>query len=187
MSELEPTSPDTPAPVPAPVPDAPAAAPAATGDGGGGGGLQKAGAAAAGAASAAGTAIAATGAVLGMAVRYGIVIAQLAAAGAKLRGLSEQVRSTYEYVEGCAGSVDDLADQMSGLRVDRDTVSEHHEAASVMRSVLADAEAMAAATEDLASLFDQAAAEHEADYGPVTQAFQSMSVDPAESEFYSNR
>ncbi|MFI2207644.1 hypothetical protein ACH47Z_44785 [Streptomyces sp. NPDC020192] len=149
--------------------------------------LEKAGAVAGTVASAAGTAIAATGAVVATAVRYTIVIAQLAAAGAKLRGLSEQVRSTYTYVEGCSKSVDNLADQMAGLKVDRDTVSEHHEAATVMRGVLAEAESMAAATEDLAILFDQAAAEHQADYGPVAEAFQAMPVDPAESEFYSNR
>lgn len=56
-----------------------------------------------------------------------------------------------------------------------------------MRGVLEEAESMAAATEDLSVLFDQAAAEHQADYGPVAEAFHAMPVDPAESEFYSNR
>lgn len=149
--------------------------------------LEKAGAVGGSVANAAGTAIAATGAVLGTAVRYGIVIAQLAAAGVRLRGLSEQVRSTYRYVEGCSKSTDRLADQAAGLHVDSDTVSEHHEAATVMRSVLADAEEMAAATEDLAALFDQAAAEHQADYGPVADAIAAMPVPMADAEFYSNR
>lgn len=149
--------------------------------------LEKAGAAAGAVASAAGKAAVVTGAVLAEGVRYGVVIAQLTIAGARLRGLSEQVRSTYRYVEGCSKSVDRLADQMSGLKVDSGSVAEHHEAASVMRSVLEEAEAMAAATEDLSALFDQTAAEHQADYGPVAEAFHAMPVEPAESEFYSNR
>ncbi|MFH8582541.1 hypothetical protein [Streptomyces zaomyceticus] len=153
------------------------------------GAMEKAGAFAGGVANAAGTALAATGAVLGTAVRYGIVLAQLTAAGARLRGLSEEVRSTYRYVEGCSKSVDRLAEQMASLSVDRDTVGEHHEAAGVMRSVLEEAEAMAAATEDLAVLFDQAAAEHQADYGGVAEAAQNMpgGIDMAEAQFYSNR
>ncbi|MCL7370426.1 hypothetical protein [Streptomyces ardesiacus] len=149
--------------------------------------LEKAGDAAGAVANATGKAIATTAAAVVETVRYGSVIAQLTIAGARLRGLSEQVRSTYRYVEGCSKSVDRLADQMAGLKVDRDSVAEHHEAAAVMRSVLEEAEAMAAATEDLSALFDQTAAEHQADYGPVAEAFRAMPVDPAESEFYSNR
>ncbi|MFG3223073.1 hypothetical protein [Streptomyces sp. NPDC048185] len=149
--------------------------------------LEKAGAAAGAVASAAGKAAVVTGAVLAEGVRYGVVIVQLTMAGARLRGLSEQVRSTYRYVEGCSKSVDRLADQMSGLKVDSGSVAEHHEAAAVMRSVLEEAEAMAAATEDLSALFDQTAAEHQADYGAVAEAFHAMPVEPAESEFYSNR
>lgn len=128
-----------------------------------------------------------SGNVLTRIVRYGILIAQLAVAGMRLRGLSEQVRSTYTYVEGCSTSVDRLADQMAGLAVDVDTVSEHHSAATVMRGVLADAEAMATATEELAALFDYTAAAHEADYGSVAAAAQSMAVPMADAQFYSNR
>ncbi|WP_214415641.1 hypothetical protein [Sphaerisporangium fuscum] len=134
-----------------------------------------------------GEVVAATGGVLETVVSYGIVIVQLAAAGIRLRGLSERVRSTYRYVEGCSASVDRLADQMAGLQVDVDTVSEHHQAATVMRSVLAEAEAMAAATEDLASLFGQAAAAHQADYGTVADAATNMPVPMADAQFYSNR
>ncbi|MBG0819087.1 hypothetical protein [Planomonospora sp. ID82291] len=134
-----------------------------------------------------GGAVAAAGGVLETVVRYGIVIAQLTMAGIKLRGLSEQVRSTYRYVEGCSASVDRLAEQMAGLAVDVDTVSEHHEAAAVMRSVLAEADAMAAATEDLAALFELTAAAHQADYGSVAAAADSMPVPMADAEFYSNR
>lgn len=132
-------------------------------------------------------AVAVTGGVIETVVRYGIVIAQLTMAGIKLRGLSQQVRSTYRYVEGCSTSVDRLAEQMASLNVDRDTVGEHHQAAAVMRSVLAEAEAMAADTEDLATLFGQAADAHQGDYGTVADAATHMPVPMADAEFYSNR
>jgi hypothetical protein len=131
--------------------------------------------------------VAAAGGVLETAVRYGIVIAQLAAAGIRLRGMSERVRDTYRYVEGCSASVDRLADQMASLHVDVDTVAEHRNAASVMRGVLAEAEAMAAATEALAALFASTAAAHQADYGSVADAARSMPVPMADAQFYSNR
>ncbi|GAA4600068.1 hypothetical protein GCM10023194_81140 [Planotetraspora phitsanulokensis] len=131
--------------------------------------------------------VAATASVLMEAVRYGILIAQLAVAGIKLRGLSERVRRTYHYVEGCSAGVNRLADQMAGLRVDRDTISEHRNAATVMQSVLADAEAMAAETEDLATLFDETSAAHQADYGPVAESIRAMPVPMADASFYSNR
>ncbi|MEV4180156.1 hypothetical protein AB0J28_01755 [Streptosporangium canum] len=134
-----------------------------------------------------GGAVAAAGGVLETVVRYGIVIVQLAIAGARLRGLSEQVRSTYRYVEGCSTSVDRLADQMAGLTVDVDTVGEHRDAAAVMRGVLDEAEAMAADVEDLAVLFDQTSAAHQGDYGPVAEAAHAMPVPMADASFYSNR
>ena len=137
----------------------------------------------------AGAVLATAGAAVATVARYGIVIAQLTVAGARLRGLSEEVRSTYKYVEGCSRSVDRLAEQMASLQVDTDTVAEHHEAAAVMRSVLEEAEAMAAATEDLAALFEQTSDAHQADYGSVAEAAQSMpgGIDMAEASFYSNR
>ncbi|MGI5493903.1 hypothetical protein [Microtetraspora malaysiensis] len=135
----------------------------------------------------AGGVVATAGGVIETVVTYGIVVVQLAAAGIKLRGLSERVRSTYRYVEGCSSSVDRLADQMAGLAVDVDTISEHRTAAAVMRSVLADAEAMAAATEDLAAMFEQTASAHQADYGSVADTAQHMSVPMADASFYSNR
>lgn len=134
-----------------------------------------------------GEVVAATGGVISRIVRYGILLVQLAAAGLKLRGLSETVRGTYRYVEGCASGVDRLADQMAALTVDVDTVGEHHGAATVMRGVLADATAMAEATEELAELFDYTAAAHEADYGTVAAAANAMDVPMANAEFYSNR
>ncbi|MFF3443670.1 hypothetical protein [Streptosporangium sp. NPDC002721] len=134
-----------------------------------------------------GEVVADSGGIIVRAIRYGILIVQLVAAGVRLRGLSEQVRSTYRYVEGCASSVDRLADQMESLTVDVDTVGEHHQAATIMRSVLADAEAMAEATEDLSVSFEQTAAAHQADYGTVAEAARTMPVPMANAEFYSNR
>lgn len=134
-----------------------------------------------------GGAVARAGGVIETAITYAVVIVQLAAAGIKLRGLSQKVRSTYEYVEGCSTSVDRIADQMARLAVDVDTISEHRTAASVMRSVLADAEAMAAATEDLASMFEQTSAAHAADYGTVADTARSMPTPMADASFYSNR
>lgn len=120
-------------------------------------------------------------------VAYGIVVIQLALAGAKLRSLGEQVRSTYSYVEGNSASVDRLADRLAALDVDVDTVAEHREAAAVMRRALADAERMAATAEDLAAGFTAASAEHEAEYGPVVAAARSMTVPMADARFYGNR
>lgn len=134
-----------------------------------------------------GGAIAAGGGVIYTMVQYTIVITQLTMAGIKLRGLSEQVRQTYRYVEGCSASVDRLAEQMARLIVDRDTVSEHHQAAAVMRSVLAEAETMAAGVDDLSTMFEQVSAEHQADYGPVADAIHAMPVPMPNAEFLSNR
>ncbi|MFF3071031.1 hypothetical protein [Kitasatospora sp. NPDC057936] len=134
-----------------------------------------------------GAVIAATGEVITEGVRYGIVIAQLTAAGLKLALLSDRVTGTYDYVEKCARSVDRLADQAEALAVDRDTIGEHRDAAVVMRSVLAEAEAMAAELADLSTSFQVAAAAHEADYGPVADAANAMPVEMADRQFYSNR
>lgn len=134
-----------------------------------------------------GGAVAAAGGIISTAVKYTIVIAQLAWASIKLRGLSEQVRSTYRYIDGCSASVDRLAQQMAGMAVDRDTVVEHHQAAVIMRGVLAEADAMAVHIETLSTMFDQASAAHKADYGPVADTANNMPVPMADAEFYSNR
>jgi hypothetical protein len=134
-----------------------------------------------------GGAAAESGNVISQIVKYGLVVASLAAAGIRLAGLSERVRGTYRYVERCAAGVDQLADQMAGLAVDDDTVTEHHDAAAVMRSVLEEAEAMAAATEDLSVAFSEASAAHQADYGSVADAANAMTVPMADAQFYSNR
>jgi hypothetical protein len=122
-------------------------------------------------------------------VRYVVLLAQLTAAAVAVRNLSSAVRGAYTYVEGCAGSVDRLADKAAALNVDALTVGEHHDAAAVMRSVLEEAEAMAENAADLSVMFDQTAAAHEADYGQVVEAANSMpdGVEMADRQFYSNR
>jgi len=134
-----------------------------------------------------GAELAETGGIIGKVINFTVVVAQLMAAGVKLSLLSEQVRATYAYVEFCSKAVDKCADQMASLEVDVDTVSEHRDAATVMRSVLDDAEAMAVATEELASMFSATSAAHQADYGSVNEAATSMPVPMADSSFYSNR
>lgn len=120
-------------------------------------------------------------------VRYGIVLAQLTIAGARLRGLADQVEATYAYVNRCASATDRRADQMSGLDVDSGTVGAHQDAAAVMRGALAAAEQMAAEIDALSTDFEAAAAEHEADYGAVAEAFRAMPVPMADASFYANR
>jgi hypothetical protein len=134
-----------------------------------------------------GGAIAKAGEIIYDAVRYTIVIAQLTAAGIRLAGLAENVRSTYRYIEKCSRGVDRLADQMAALTVDSSTIAEHHDAASVMRSCKAEAEAMAAQVEDMSTMFGQASEAHQAEYGSVAEAANNMPVPMADASFYSNR
>lgn len=120
-------------------------------------------------------------------VNYFVVRAQLSVAGAKLRGLADQVTSTYSYVERCAEATDRRAEQMAALSVDSGTVAVHHDAAAMMRAALDRARAMAAALDALSAKFSAAAAEHEADYGPVADAARGMPVRMADASFYANR
>ena len=134
-----------------------------------------------------GGALATTGAVLGEGVRYGVVIVQLIAASGKMIGLSETVRSTFKYVANCAKQVNRLADLAAAKTVDTDTIAEHRDAATVMLSALEEAEAMAAECEEMSTLFHDTADAHIADYGPVADAANRMSVPMADRSFYSNR
>jgi hypothetical protein len=120
-------------------------------------------------------------------VTYTIVTARLAAASAAMLSLSQAVRGAYNYVEGCAKSVDNLADTASGLHVDSAVTSAHHDAAAVMRGVLADAEALATEAAEMARDFDSAKADHEADYGPVHEAMTTKPGAVADRTYYSNR
>ncbi|MFI1652128.1 hypothetical protein ACH4XT_35085 [Streptomyces avidinii] len=136
-----------------------------------------------------GGALRATGSFIVGAVRFGIVVAQLTAASTTMAGLSNQVRSTFKYVEDCAKSVDRLADQAAALSVDQSTVNEHREAATVMRSCKDEAEAMAVECEEMSSLFHETADGHIADYGAVADAANNMpdGIEMADRTFYSNR
>ncbi|WP_310727925.1 hypothetical protein [Streptomyces sp. N2A] len=130
-----------------------------------------------------------TGSVIVGAVRFGIVVAQLTAASATMASLSNQVRSTFKYVEDCADSVDKLSDLAAAKSVDRDTVGEHRDAAAVMRSCREEAEAMAVECEEMSTLFHETADAHIADYGAVADAANNMpdGIEMADRTFYSNR
>jgi len=120
-------------------------------------------------------------------VTYTIVTARLATASAAMLALSESVRGAYNYVEGCAKSVDNLAKTAAGLGVDDAVTSAHRDAAAVMRGVLADAEALAAESAEMARDFQQASSDHEADYGPVHEAMTTKPGAVADRTYYSNR
>lgn len=120
-------------------------------------------------------------------VTYAIVTVRLAAASVAMLSLSEAVRGAYNYVEGCAKSVDNLADTAASLGVDTDVTSAHYDAATLMRGVLADAEDLAAEAEEMARDFQSAKEDHEADYGPVHEAMTNKPGDEADRTYYGNR
>ncbi|MEV6133199.1 hypothetical protein AB0M05_41475 [Streptomyces violaceusniger] len=124
--------------------------------------------------------------VAGDALRFSVLLVQLGLAALAMAKLSHAVNGAYKYVEGCADSVDRLAEKCAGLGVDTDTVAEHHEAAAIMRSVLEEADELAAAAADLSTAFEATAEAHEADYGSVAERAQSMDVDMADRTFYAN-
>ncbi|MFF4346782.1 hypothetical protein [Streptomyces sp. NPDC001530] len=131
--------------------------------------------------------LAAAGSVIAEGVRFTILVVQLAAAGMQLRHLAGLANSTFGYVEDCASNVDQLAETAASLNVDADTVGEHHQAATVMRSALAHARSMEAAALEMSTLFQQASDDHQADYGPVAATANAMPVPMADRSFYSNR
>ncbi|GGS84525.1 hypothetical protein GCM10010156_48930 [Planobispora rosea] len=127
------------------------------------------------------------GGVLSRLIRYGVLLVQLGYAAVRLSGLGEQIRATYAYVEGCAASVVQTAEQMARLEVDDDTVGEFRDAAAVATGVLDDAAAMAQATEEMSILFEEVRDAHQSDYGGVVEAIHTKDGRMAKSEFYSNR
>jgi hypothetical protein len=120
-------------------------------------------------------------------VQFTVMVAKLAAAGLALRGVGARVRSTYKYIGDCAKSVDHLADLAAKLSVDPDTIGEHRDAATVMRASLARAQRMANTVDEMSTMFDQAKAAHQGDYGAVNDAATSMTVPMANRNFYRNR
>lgn len=121
------------------------------------------------------------------AVAYGMVISGLQDVAGQLIVASEQVRTTYNYVEQCADGTDQIADQMARLTVDRDTVGEHRDAAALMRAALGQADTVAAAFEALSAAFARTAGAHRGQYGAVAATAQTMAVPMANASFYANR
>lgn len=119
-------------------------------------------------------------------IRYGILLTRLTLASTALQRAADAVNGTYDYVADTAATVDRLADTAAAMNVDTDTIAEHHDAAAVMRSALDDAEALAADMTELSRLFEQTANAHAADYGPVAEAAQRMTVPMADRNFYRN-
>ncbi|MFI8944784.1 hypothetical protein [Streptomyces syringium] len=120
-------------------------------------------------------------------VTYTIITAQLAAASMAMLSLSEAVRGAYNYIEGCATSVDNLADTAAGLDVDDTVTSAHRDAAAIMRGVLSDAEDLANEAAEMARDFQNAKDGHEADYGPLHGAMTTKQGNEADRTYYSNR
>lgn len=120
-------------------------------------------------------------------VRYITVLGQLVVAAARMRGLAENIRDTYAYVGDCSATVTRLAETAAGLQVDAATVAEHYDAAQAMLGVLADAARMATTTAEMATTLTAAAETHEAEYGAVAHAAQTMPVDMGAASFYANQ
>lgn len=120
-------------------------------------------------------------------VTFTIITARLAAASVAMLSLSEAVRGAFNYIEGCAKTVNHLADTAGGLDVDPAVTSAHNDAAALMRGVLADAEDLSAEAGEMASDFRSAKEDHEADYGPVQEAMTTKPGQVADRTYYSNR
>lgn len=125
--------------------------------------------------------------VIADALTFMLVVARLGIAAVAMRLLSQAVKGAYSYVEDCATTVDGLADVAANLAVDPSVTSSHHDAAATMRESLSLADALAAEAAEMATEFDNAARDHEADYGDVNEAMQAGPYDVAEREWYSNR
>lgn len=120
-------------------------------------------------------------------VTFAVIVVRLASASLSMFNLSRAVRGAFTYVEGCAKSVDHLAETAAGLDVDAAVVSAHRDAAAVMRGVLADAEALATEAAEMSADFQAAKDEHEADYGPVHEEMTHKPGAIADRTYYSNR
>lgn len=125
--------------------------------------------------------------VIADAMTFMLVIARLGVAAVAMRRLSQAVKGAYSYVEDCAKTVDGLADVAASLAVDDSVTSSHHDAAATMRESLELADALSAEAAEMATEFDNAARDHESDYGDVNEAMQVGPYDVAEREWYSNR
>jgi hypothetical protein len=125
--------------------------------------------------------------VIADAITFTLVIARLAIAAVAMRMLSQAAKGAYSYVEDCAKQVDHLADLAATLAVDDAVTSAHHDSAGVMRESLALADALAAEAAEMSTEFDNAARDHQSDYGTVNEAMQSGTYAVADRQWYSNR
>ena len=125
--------------------------------------------------------------VIADAMTFMLVIARLAIAAGAMRLLSQAVKGAYAYVEDCAKTVDGLADVAAAINVDDMVTSAHHDAAATFRESLALADALADEAAEMSTEFNNAARDHEGDYGDVNEAMQAGPYDVAEREWYSNR
>ncbi|MFK4070518.1 hypothetical protein [Streptomyces sp. NPDC029674] len=125
--------------------------------------------------------------VIADALTFMLVITRLGIAAVAMRLLSQAVKGAYSYVEDCATTVDGLADVAATLAVDDSVTSSHHDAAATMRGSLELADALAAEAAEMSTEFDNAARDHESDYGDVNEAMQAGPYDVADREWYSNR
>ncbi|MFJ8746639.1 hypothetical protein ACIRL2_45790 [Embleya sp. NPDC127516] len=128
--------------------------------------------------------LAATGG--GDATRYGSLIEQLENAAEGMRRVSEAIDTAFASVGDGAASVKQLADTAAALRVDASTVGEHRDAATCMSAAHGKAESLVAQAQEMSTQLRRTAAEHRADYGPVTEAVQAMPVAMADRSFYAN-
>ncbi|MFF4771068.1 hypothetical protein ACFY1V_31625 [Streptomyces sp. NPDC001255] len=121
------------------------------------------------------------------AITFTIVTVKLAAASTAMLWLSRTVQGAYDYVEECAAHVDGQMDLAESLNVDPAVVGAHRDAATVMREILDDAEALAEEAQQMAADFQAAKEGHEEDYGPVAEAMNNKPGQVADSSYYANR
>ena len=69
--------------------------------------------------------------------------------------LSAAVHSAYDYVEGCAASVDALADKTEALNMSDASVADYREASDITRSALRSAGEVVKSFEDMVLMIDQ--------------------------------
>lgn len=121
------------------------------------------------------------------ATTYASVREELRWAGGVMATLSEMVQATCRHVERCARGVDRLADQMEALEVDAETVTEHRDAAEVMRKVLEIANVLGPTMQDVRAQADAVVKAHEREYGSIVEQARAVADVAAKSAFYSNR
>lgn len=115
------------------------------------------------------------------------IVSGLKQASQVLARLSDEIAGTWRHVEGCAKSTTRLAEEMARLEVDRDTIAEHHEAASLMHKAHNESKALRTTAAELSDMFRQAAQIHAREYGAIAATAAAMRTDMANARFYGNR